>query len=167
MTIERCSFRPPINVDEAGLADLDQLMLFAQKDIIPPDHKIDITPPDYIDKYILYTKTGPGEVEDTIGEVQRTKGVRKEQDKLIRGFNNTFYTTKGPDHRVTRIDENTPIMVIAKVVLSPNQRRIIAMNLGEVVRYTPANKIVDENEAKEALYQEFIRMLHATVPVEK
>lgn len=167
MTIERYSFRPPVNVDEAGLADIDRLMFFAQKTIIPPDHKIDITPPDYIDKYSLITKARSGEIEDTVGELQRSKGNRQKSEQPVQGFLNRSYTAEGPDKVTHKIDENTPIALIAKPNISSDKRRITSLNLGEAVIYTPAGKLVDEQKAKEALYMEFQRILHATMPAER
>jgi hypothetical protein len=165
MTIERHSFRPPINVDEAGLADMDQLMLFAERTIVPPDYKLNITPPDYVDEYTLATRTKLGEIEDTVGELERIKGGRQKIDQPIKGFFNKRYETGGSGKISVKIDENTPIALIAKPNLSHDKKRFSSVDLGEIVRYTPAGKIVDEEEAKQALHREFVRILQTPVTV--
>lgn len=167
MTIERYSFRPPINVDESSLADLDKVMVFSRKTIVPPDYKLDVTPVGYVDKYILTTKTRAGEIEDTVGEIQRTKGDRPKLEQPVQGFFKKSYTTVGPERTASKIDENMPIAIVAKPSLSPDHKRIASINLGEVIRYTPTGKIVDEEKAKHALYIEFVRILKTPVSVER
>lgn len=149
MTIERFTFKPPLNVSRVPVSiKLEDALLFAKRQEVPPGHRKDITPPGYRDNYVLRTMTkGIGNAEDTVGEIEITfkkTGAKKKVD----------------------IDENMPICVIARPnVLEEGE----GVRIDEVVRYIPsqgAKKEMDE-ETSTAVPIEFFQTVETQgFPVE-
>lgn len=148
MTIERFTFKPPLNVSNVSDVKLEDALMFAKRREVPSGHKQDITPPGYRDKYILRTTTkGVGDAEDTVGEIE-------------------ISNTKTGNRKKADIDENTPICVIARPNILDGGE---GLRIDEVVRYFPsqgAQREMDEQTATAVPFEIFDSAEANGIPVE-
>ena len=72
MAIFYYEFKIPFNTNDPSQIKLEDSILFANKQEVPPGHRRDITPPGYRDQYVLKTKLNTKEKdrEDTVGIVE-------------------------------------------------------------------------------------------------
>lgn len=131
MTIEKFHFQPPYALkSKLDLsAELDNLLLFCKdKKVIPPDHRIDLTPPGAESKYILRTKNANNTaIEDTVGELIITP----------------------PDQRpITEpVDADHQIILLCYQQEPPKT----GISIDHIVLYTPSNGMRKQDEAVQAV----------------
>ncbi len=126
MTIERFTFTPPFHVNEVAVK-LDDALLFAKRQEVPPGFKQDITPPRCRDKIVLRTMSSQiGGREDTVGEIEFTHKI-------------TGITKK------VNIDEITPGIVIAHSSVIDGGEGV---GIDEVIRYIPSIGARHSTEAR-------------------